>query len=304
MKRAICILTLVISALVLAACGSNNAESGTETQSLSASGESEASVAEITSEPEESSQESTGDGYYLLYKKTYSNNGIIQTTVYDYDLSGLLIKQEVKSGNNTIVNEYTYDENGNKISDHYKSANQEHTTINEYDENNNCVKGYTLEEPESYQENEYDANGKHTRARFIQNGAVLYEIVYTYNEDGSCTLVADGEKIPRQEATYDKDGKPLIITSESLTISYEYDDNGNTVKIVRESNGSTSTEEYAYEYSENGEVLKKTSVVNGDTVVTEYIYDDVGNILKETARSALGATMSKTEYEYKYFPKG
>ena len=300
MKKAICIFAAIIFALALAACGGEVADNSAQDQSSRVEAASDASAADPGTEPEETSE----DVYYLLYKKTESNNGNNKTTVYDYDLSGRPVREDISSGNKKSFREYTYDDNGDISTEHYKSSDLEVTDVYEYDEHGQVVKVYSLENPDNYILREYSEDGKVVKVCTYQGGNLAYDIIYDYNDDGTYTATSVGEKFGRQVGTYNKDGKPTEITSDSISRWYDYDERGNETKITTESNGTKNTVEYSYEYTDDGLIAKKGSLQNGAEFETVYEYDGQGNLLTETTKNGMGVTTLKIEYEYKYFPKG
>jgi len=86
---------------------------------------------------------------------------------------------------------------------------------------------------------------------------------YTYNDAG---LMLSSE--------HHQNG--LLLSKES----YEYDEFGNTVKIITESNDTVETREFKYTMDEEGHILREEIYQNGELCfVDEFTYDKKGNEL-------------------------
>ena len=237
---------------------------------------------------------------FLVSKKTETVNDDTTATTYEYDDSGMLIKENTDSGSKSLMHEYTYDENGNIVSDHYKSSADEYTTIFYYGENGNIIKQYVKENPGEYLSYEYDAEGRRTKTFAYLNDKLVFEMVYTYS-DGKVTVVSEGAKVGKEIGVFDEERKLLLeLINDNSHRTIEYDDYGNVVKDVMEKEDGTGySNEYSYEYSVTGNISKK----NGPSGITSYGYDNNGNLLSEITTDGTGEEISRIEYEYISFSK-
>ena len=77
--------------------------------------------------------------------------------------------------------------------------------------------------------------------------------------------------------TYSEYYEDDLLLSQS---SYEYDEFGNLVKVITESNGTVEASEFKYTMDENGHVLRQEMYQNGELCfVDEFTYDKKGNEL-------------------------
>lgn len=139
---------------------------------------------------------------------------------------------------------FSYDSKGNFIS--YVTGSSANNTYYEYDSKDNVIR---------------EKNGEsYTYYTYDDNNNVLIEATLKENYDGSIPTVYDASL-----TCFD-------------TVSYTYDEKGRVTK--KDSNDGTV---YQYEYDDQGNILKVNfSIVINDiteTYVTSYTYDNMGNIL-------------------------
>ena len=289
-------------AAALCACGTQNAKTA---------GTNDKTQAEITAEIESTQKKDTdgtakSDALWLIYKKTQRDTYGTTTTTYDYDGAGNVVSELMLSGTSQTKRDYTYDESGNRISFHEKSPDGEYTEIAEYNENGKPIKTYNLETPDVFVTIEYNEDGTQAKRSCYRNGALFYEISYSYNEDGTISLVSEGEQFGKEEALFSKTNKPLRSSSNGITIEYEYDEHDNETKIIQTvQNGSVTVIEFSYEYDDEGKIVKTTrSSADGETYTTVSEYGDQGELLHTITTDSLGAKTQEVDYEYRFFPKG
>ena len=143
-KKTIISSTIVIAAMVLCSCGSNeviidNSEGQTNTETDNV----------ISSQAEETVQEEDEFTQYRISKIfSYDENDVMyMTTLFEYDDNGnLILKDNLVSGENEgeRYTEYEYDDNGNCISETSYLAGDENRScmIYEYDSQNRKIKEY------------------------------------------------------------------------------------------------------------------------------------------------------------------
>ncbi|MDE6677995.1 MAG: hypothetical protein K2K02_03040, partial [Ruminococcus sp.] len=141
--------------------------------------------------------------------KVRNENGIIETTEYEYDGLKRLTEESVKVGNNTTdTYKYEYDDYSNRSK---MTASGSEDYVTEY----------------SY----VDSNGKYTallqkETKTVQDGnnSNVKQTVYTYDANGNqITKTADGKT---ETNTYDGLNQLIGFTSSETTASYTYDVNG------------------------------------------------------------------------------
>ena len=122
--------------------------------------------------------------------------------------------------------------------------------------------------------------------------------------------VSIGDECANFEWEYDENGNVIKIIEDSPNIrnhteEYVYDENGNVVRCI-ETYGSGSIQVYEYEYDSNNNQTQKTIIWNDGSTSeynTSYFYDSKGNITEKVETSDLGtdtSVVSTDTYTYIY----
>ena len=213
-----------------------------------------------------------------------------RTTVYVYDKNNRLIDMIGQTFlSQTPHNYYKYDARGNLTETIDPSGAR---TIFFYDDLNRKV--VEINAVGTYSAYSYDANDNVTTVRVYGSlvglpakggskaeapgapGSGYRETVFTYdNIDRMVTSAVTGVN------SYIFDGTNYVLQATSLSTSYQYDANGNVVKLT-DANGNAT---FSY-YDKLG---RKTAQSDADRYLTTWTYDSEGNVLTEK-RSANQAT--------------
>ena len=312
LKKSACILlAMSMCTFVLTSCKTNETTADIGTKE---SGETEAA------------EESTGSskvGKKLAYKVTYYGDSL--TGVYQYDSDANLEMSWYKSDDRyffciydrqpstTVSVSFVTDVVITGLDDcpldsyvkdvdwknNYKSL-QEYSYTEEHYEGDNLITGKTVTDLfEETTENEYDGNG-----------TLIHSQKKTVNSFG----VTDSYKYD-----YDKNGNPVKIIEEignkdgvhtTKTLTYEYDEHNNKTSIVTDTvtaNGKQSyTNTYKNEYDSNGNLIRYDNLGNGGSMIEryEYEYNDSGNVVKVLSYISSGNDVVKVgeeTYEYDSF---
>ena len=165
--------------------------------------------------------------YYLdgsdACKKT-TENGIIETTEYEYDGLKRLTNEAVKKGNNTDTYSYEYDDYGNRSK---MTATGTEDYVTEYNYNNAQGNYTALLQKEvktvEGEENPLDLNSN------------VKQTVYTYDANGNqITKTAEGKT---ETNTYDGLNQLIGFTDGEMTASYKYNASG--LRYEKTVNGET-----------------------------------------------------------------
>ncbi len=165
--------------------------------------------------------------YYLdgsdACKKT-TENGIIETTEYEYDGLKRLTNEEVKKGNTTDTYSYEYDDYGNRSK---MTATGSENYVTEYSYNNAQGKYTALLQKEvktvEGEENALDLNSN------------VKQTVYIYDANGNqITKTAEGKT---ETNTYDGLNQLIGFTDGETTASYKYNASG--LRYEKTVNGET-----------------------------------------------------------------
>ena len=239
------------------------------------------------------------DGNYVAY--SYDNACRLTavttpfgTTAYEYDLLDRLTRVVDRNGYATV---YEYDANGNRTAVHYANG---FTTTYEYDLLNRLVCEKTVDnrdnvvvqyiytlgaagerksvtELDRTVEYSYDSLYRLTSETITEDEKVT---VYTYAYDNVSNRILKTENGVATEYVYNALNQ-LVSDSET---SYEYDLNGNLVRIIG------SAQSALYEYNAENKLVKAT-VQNGVLVTEEsYTYDYEGNRTSKTTHRSDGVT--------------
>ena len=145
--------------------------------------------------------------------KVTEENGIIETTEYEYDGLKRLTNEEVKKGNTTDTYSYEYDDYGNRSK---MTATGSEEFVTEYSYNNAQGKYTALLQKEvktvEGEENALDLNSN------------VKQTVYTYDANGNqITKTAEGKT---ETNTYDGLNQLIGFTDGETTASYKYNASG------------------------------------------------------------------------------
>ena len=225
--------------------------------------------------------------YYLdgsdACKKT-TENGIIETTEYEYDGLKRLTNEEVKKGNNTDTYSYEYDDYGNRSK---MTATGTEDYVTEYNYNNAQGNYTALLQKEvktvEGEENPLDLNSN------------VKQTVYTYDANGNqITKTAEGKT---ETNTYDGLNQLIGFTDGEMTASYKYNAsglryektvNGETINHVWDGNKQIVADVIDNQFYEADCYIRGTNLVakynywNGDkseyTYYTQNAHGDVVNL--------------------------
>ncbi len=206
------------------------------------------------------------------YNYTYGENGLLssitdcmnRTVAYSYDSSNRL--ESVTGVLRTITEQYSYNSN-NKLT-RVSDAFENRIYAISYEDNSGIVSSLTDSEGVT---TDYAYNPKNNSVTLSQDNIVTEEYVYNrYNY-----LTSSNTEEGLQENFYcNRYGDIAVsISADGSKTKYEYDINGNPIKITTISEEETVTEKNSYD--ENGNIL--SSVTGNET--TNYTYDSNGNTL-------------------------
>ena len=157
--------------------------------------------------------------------KTRNENGIIETTSYEYDGLKRLTEESVKVGNSTDTYAYEYDDYGNRSK---MTATGSENYVTEYSYNNAQGKYTALLQKET-------KTVEDDNALKLQNN--VKQTVYTYDANGNqLTKTADGKT---ETNTYDGLNQLIGFTDGETTASYTYGISG--LRDSKTVNGVTTT---------------------------------------------------------------
>ena len=255
--------------------------------------------------------------YYLdgsdACKKT-TENGIIETTEYEYDGLKRLTNEAVKKGSNTDTYSYEYDDYGNRSK---MTATGTEDYVTEYNYNNAQGKYTALLQKEvktvEKEENPLDLNSN------------VKQTVYTYDANGNqITKTAEGKT---ETNTYDGLNQLIGFTDGETTASYKYNAsglryektvNGETINHVWDGNKQIVADVIDNQFYEADCYIRGTNLVakynywNGDkseyTYYTQNAHGDVvnltdkdGNITKSYRYDAFGVEKNIDENDTNAF---
>jgi RHS repeat-associated protein len=245
------------------------------------------------------------------------------TTYYEYDDNGNLIKVSDSLGNKT---HYSYDELGNKTSQTDPNGN---ITRFEYDNLGRLAKH--ILPSGHFEKYSYDVNGNIIKKKdfngntfqfkydklnnllskiYPNDSKILYEYTqngqlktitsqsgitsYTYNSMGALVNVKMSVGIGIRYS-YDKKGNRISVKIPSGTTRYEYDEN-NRITMVTNPDGGIAY----YTYDENG---NRSSITYPNGTITVYQYDKLNRLIYlENRTSEVGKLISS--YKYTLGPAG
>ena len=216
--------------------------------------------------------------------KVTEENGIIETTEYEYDGLKRLTNEEVKKGNTTDTYAYEYDDYGNRSK---MTATGTEDYVTEYNYNNAQGSYTALLQKEvktvEKEENPLDLNSN------------VKQTVYTYDANGNqITKTAEGKT---ETNTYDGLNQLIGFTDGETTASYKYNAsglryektvNGETINHVWDGNKQIVADVIDNQFYEADCYIRGTNLVakynywNGDkseyTYYTQNAHGDVVNL--------------------------
>lgn len=296
MKKNALAAGLVLTVIVMAACGSRNVPADTVTSETETTVSSEVKEAASAEEKSESSAsvDSSGESTKAPVKKqedkeelkkSYSKYGSDGELIYkiDYDEFGHPTYEYDNESGNSL--EYTYelkDENGNDVLykydaggnliikwEYYGRTLKVHVETGYYNgtmtyetvfsESGDTLSHKTLDGAGT--DNEYDADGNLIKSA---EAGIGYDI-FSYNEEGQLA----------EQKGYDENGALLY------TITNEYDENGNITKGSEEYADGSESMKASYKYDKNGFLLEiVTDYGDGYLEKDLYVRDEAGRELE------------------------
>ena len=244
-------------------------------------------------------------GYNQISKTETKNGASAETTAYEYDAWGRLIKVTHPSG---TVNAYTYDKAGNRLSKVSSKDGIIATNVYSYDEQNRLTETVATTNGSSAEVHTYfgyDNNGNQI-SKWVQsvgvsdgeNSVTLGELgvnaadgmaLYSYDNFNRLTGILQGNTTIQN--AYNGRGRKISRTTDGETRYYVYD--GNTV--IAELDGQnelkarnvygrnlisrTTDKPMIMSYNGHGDIVLVKSV-SGETLA-EYAYDEFGNPLSD-----------------------
>lgn len=197
------------------------------------------------------------NGHTLAYKHQTANGNSIRQGVYQYDMNYMSIKKEF-DGTEIKTTNYSYDELGRLIQAEEILDNTADCLVQyAYDVNNNIMtKSITRD-----QSNDYTYSFTQDRNEHTLSNLSTHNITYAYNTNNQ--LLEEHEYVGGTGDTFSGFIEKIK--------SYEYDANGNTIKV--ETSGQVDEGVVEYGYNEWNQLISYTDV-NG--LITNYGYDGTG----------------------------
>ncbi len=219
---------------------------------------------------------SCGGGSDKLTSVTDAKN---QTTAYQYDQTGRLIKETDPLGN---VTNYTYDAKGNMIS---KTKPDGRTITYIYDDLSRLVeRKYPTGASDIFQ---YDTSGNMTGAT---NSNSAYYYSYDANNRITGVAITNLSSIYNIEYQYDIMGnRTMMTTPDSQNIKYFYNQNNQLTKM------ETAKGNYTFAYDSLGRRIKRT--MPNDSYTT-YSYDQLSRLINITHKNAFNITIDAFSYTH------
>ncbi|MBQ3545208.1 MAG: PKD domain-containing protein [Lachnospiraceae bacterium] len=260
-------------------------------------------------------KETNPNGYSITYEYDLAGNMVKRTdeagneSCYEYGLNnellrtvtykdGVLVEESTGSDESTDSENADADESNDVESDNEDDvtlpSRKEISTSYSYDKTGRLV---SVTDPlDSIVSCIYDSDGNMISVTDAMGGTTSYEYdsmgrkisetnpigcVYsnTYNASG---LLESSKNARNQETkyTYDEVGRLISTEDEAGTITYEYDANGNVLKVTEEKKGEDKeTKTIERTYDSMNRVTSYTDT-NGNTIT--YGYDELGNIITLT----------------------
>lgn len=198
--------------------------------------------------------------------KVRCENGIIETTDYEYDGLKRLTEESVKVGNNTTdTYAYEYDDYGNRVQ-MTASGTEDYTTVYSY---SNSQGNYTalLQSETKTVEGEDNV--------LLPKQSNVEKTAYIYDANGNQITKKTSEKT--ETNTYDGLNQLIGFTDGETTASYTYDVNG--LRLSKTVNGETT--EHVWDGSQqiiadvvNGQYYEADCYLRGTNLVATYHYQN------------------------------
>lgn len=270
---------------------------------------------------------SRGDVYYT-YEYQYDENGNVKVLYTEYEYATEIPNYAVEYNEHMKVtryieygydgrllryNTYEYDADGNeiKVFRYDRDGKFEGGTVREYDENGNRTLLETYfngDESTPYSRYEfeyiYDTDGKLLKEMQYSDGVGRLLAEYEYDAAGNLTkkITYDGagNVYSVSEYEYDKNGNQIKISGDSYVYSeWEYDDDGNMLMYIEYVIGR----KHEYEYDENGHMTRETLYTMTQELPSWYRestreYDEYGHLIREDEYTQSGRLLSSTEYKW------
>ena len=232
------------------------------------------------------------DGNYVAYGydnacRLTSVSTPFGTTFYEYDLLDRMTRVVDRNGYATV---YEYDANGNRTAVHYANG---FTTTYDYDLLNRLIKQKTVDIDDNVVVQYIYRLG--TAGERLGVTELNRSVEYTYDSLYRLTseTITEGEKVTVYTYAYDNvsnrilktvNGEETVYTYNALNqlvsendIVYEYDLNGNTVRIISPSKSAL------YVYNAENRLVRATVQSGNNVSVEEYKYDYAGNRIAKSS---------------------
>lgn len=223
-----------------------------------------------------------------------------------------IYRDEVLSPENQVqknlLSETLFNSDGNIIEEIVCNDNgQPEQLIRNTYNNSHLIESNTtdlLNEMSEVQKFEYNETGLLTgKTIYFADGS---EMISTYEYDDSGRMIrrieSDPEEGTNQEKTYKYDNNLLISIKETdddgnllESIDYSYDENGRRLTTTTE--GSDDDGTVKIEYDENNRPLIQRNFNTRNQLIARTTWEYDGNIVRETAESAQGITITETEHD-------
>ena len=232
------------------------------------------------------------DGNYVSYSydnacRLTSVTTPFGTTAYEYDLLDRLTRVVDRNGYATV---YEYDANGNRTAVHYANG---FTTTYDYDLLNRLVCEKTIDSKDNvvvqYIYTLGVAGERKSVTELDRTVEYSYDSLYRLTSE----TITEGEKVTAYTYAYDNvsnrilktvNGEETVYTYNALNqlvsendIVYEYDLNGNTVRIISPSKSAL------YVYNAENRLVRATVQSGNNVSVEEYKYDYAGNRIAKSS---------------------
>ena len=197
--------------------------------------------------------------------KVRNENGIIETTEYEYDSLKRLVKESVTTGNSTDTYTYEYDDYGNRSK---MTADGSENYVTEYNYNDAKGKYTTLLQKET-KTVQIDNNDLNTNGNFK-----VEETVYTYDANGNQITKKTSEKT--ETNSYDGLNQLIGFTDGTTTASYTYGISG--LRDSKKVNGVTTTHiwigsQIVVDYTTH---YTSTVYIRGTSLAAAFDWNDAG----------------------------
>ena len=170
---------------------------------------------------------------------------------------------------------------------------------------NAYIGGINFEEFEKYSYDEAGRISSSLTGALNDDGTIYGNVThYTYDKTRLSKVQLNGSQIKNTDSTVNAqyefyaDGKlksityPALSTGEILKSEYVYNSLG-WLQLLTNKKGEVSVSSFAYEYDSNGNILKITETVGEETNVTNLTYDKLNRI-----KTVSGTKQADSYYEY------